>query len=113
MVPDADDPVPLPIDGTLDLHAFRPADLKYLIPDYLSECRRVGILAVRIIHGKGTGTLRRTVHSLLDRLDCVASYRLAGEDSGAWGATLVALRPQKCEDASSAGPHCEKHQKKI
>jgi dsDNA-specific endonuclease/ATPase MutS2 len=92
---DADAPVPLPIDGTLDLHAFRPADLKYLIPDYLSECRRTGILAVRIIHGKGSGTLRRTVHSLLDRLDFVASYRLAGEDAGSWGATLVTLHPER------------------
>ena len=88
-----DDPVPLPIDGTLDLHAFHPADIKFLVPDYLEECRRAGILQVRIIHGKGTGTLRRTVHAILDRLECVAAYRLAGEDAGSWGATLVTLRP--------------------
>ena len=88
-----DDPVPLPIDGTLDLHAFRPADLKFLVPDYLEECRNAGIVQVRIIHGKGTGTLRRTVHSILERLESVAAYRLAGEDAGSWGATLVILRP--------------------
>lgn len=88
-----DEPVPVPLDGTLDLHAFRPADVKYLVPDYLEECRRAGIYHVRIIHGKGIGNLRRTVHAVLERLDYVASYRLAGEGGGSWGATLVALRP--------------------
>ncbi|MFZ5797599.1 MAG: DNA mismatch repair protein MutS [Desulfobulbus sp.] len=85
--------VSLPIDGTLDLHAFRPADIKFLVPDYLEECRKAGIVHVRIIHGKGTGALRRTVHAILDRLDMVAAYRLAGEDAGSWGATLVTLHP--------------------
>jgi DNA-nicking Smr family endonuclease len=85
--------VPLPIDGTLDLHTFRPGDLKHLVPDYLEECRKRKIHHVRIVHGKGTGTLRRTVHAILDRLDIVASYRLAGEDAGSWGATLVDLKP--------------------
>ncbi|HBI14482.1 MAG TPA: DNA mismatch repair protein MutS [Desulfobulbaceae bacterium] len=87
------DPIPLPIDGNLDLHAFRPADIELLVPDYLDECRKAGIFQVRIIHGKGTGTLRRTVHAILNRLDFVAAYRLAGEDAGSWGATLVSLRP--------------------
>lgn len=88
----SDEPVHLPIDGTLDLHAFRPGDIKYLVPDYLEECRRAEILHVRIIHGKGIGNLRRTVHAVLERLAYVASYRLAGEDGGSWGATLVTLR---------------------
>lgn len=90
---DDNDPVSVPIDGTLDLHAFRPAEIKFLVPDYLEECRKAGILQVRVIHGKGTGTLRRTVHAILDRLDYVAAYRLAGEDGGSWGATLVTLHP--------------------
>lgn len=88
-----DEPVPLPIDGTLDLHSFRPADIKHLVPDYLEECRKADIYQVRIIHGKGIGNLRRTVHAVLDRLDYVAGYTLAGEDAGSWGATLVTLRP--------------------
>ena len=92
---DLDDiePIELPIDGTLDLHAFRPGEVKHLVPDYLEECRARGILHVRIVHGKGTGALRRTVHSLLDRLDTVAGYRLADESAGSWGATLVDLLP--------------------
>jgi len=89
---DNDEPVHMPIDGTLDLHAFRPADIKYLVPDYLEECRKSGIYDVRIVHGKGIGNLRRTVHTVLQRLDYVLSYRLAGEDGGSWGATLVTLR---------------------
>jgi dsDNA-specific endonuclease/ATPase MutS2 len=89
---DSDEPIRVPIDGTLDLHAFRPADIKFLVPDYLEECRLAGIYNVRIVHGKGVGNLRRTVHAVLQRIDFVASYRLAGEDGGSWGATLVTLR---------------------
>jgi DNA-nicking Smr family endonuclease len=87
-----DIPIALPIDGTLDLHTFQPRDVKELVPDYLAECRERGILEVRIIHGKGTGALRRTVHAILSRLPEVASFGLALEDAGGWGATLVTLR---------------------
>nr|WP_320012944.1 Smr/MutS family protein [uncultured Desulfobulbus sp.] len=85
-------PVVLPIDGVLDLHAFSPKDVKTLVPEYLSECQRLGIVQVRIIHGKGTGTLRRTVHTLLERIETVAAYRLGDDTAGGWGATLVTLR---------------------
>lgn len=91
---DTTEPVPLPIDGTLDLHSFRPAEVKDLVPDYLQECRKLGLLQVRIIHGKGTGTLRRTVHAILGRLDYVTGFKIAGEDGGSWGATLVNLLPE-------------------
>jgi DNA-nicking Smr family endonuclease len=87
------DPVPLPVTGELDLHTFRPRDLGVLLPEYLGECRRHGILTVRIIHGKGTGTLRTAVHSILQRLPEVRAFRLANEMSGGWGATLVTLAP--------------------
>lgn len=87
------DPVELPIDGVLDLHAFHPRDVKNLVIDYLAECRERGILEVRIVHGKGTGTLRRTVESVLDKLPEVESYRLGQERGGGWGATIVRLKP--------------------
>lgn len=84
-------PSELPIDGTLDLHTFRPEELGSLIPEYIDVCIRKGIYQLRIIHGKGTGNLRRSVHALLDRNEKVNSYRLAGDRSG-WGATLVELK---------------------
>ncbi len=84
-------PVEVPIDGTLDLHTFDPRDLGELIPEYLDACRERGILDVRIVHGKGRGQLRRSVHAILGRLSGVESFRLAGEDGGGWGATRVRL----------------------
>lgn len=90
---DDEDVQELPIDGALDLHAFRPQDLGQLVPDYLRLCRERGILEVRIIHGKGTGALRRGVEAILERLPEVISYHTAGPSAGGWGATLVTLLP--------------------
>ena len=90
---DSDTPVPLPITGELDLHTFRPQDLGELIPAYLEECASRGLREVRVIHGKGTGTLRTTVHAILRRLPRVASFRSGNETTGSWGATIVTLRP--------------------
>jgi DNA-nicking Smr family endonuclease len=72
------DLVQFPIDGVLDLHTFQPREVKDLVPEYLTACREKGILEVRIIHGKGTGVLQRTVHSVLERLPEVLSFHLAG-----------------------------------
>ena len=85
-------PVRLPIDGTLDLHTFRPEEVKNVVTDYLAACREQGILEVRIIHGKGIGTLREIVHAALSRMPEVDSYRLADETGGNWGATIVVLK---------------------
>lgn len=83
-------PIEIPINGELDLHLFNPRELGDLIPDYIEACLEKEIYSIRIIHGKGKGVLRRTVHSLLDRNPNVASYSLASDRSG-WGATLVEL----------------------
>ena len=72
---------------------FIPGMSGTLLPEYLTACREKGILDVRIIHGKGTGMLRETVHALLKRLPEVVSFRLAGQDAGSWGATVVRLAP--------------------
>ncbi len=88
------EPVRIPINGVLDLHTFRPGETGQLVPAYLKECRAAGILQVRIIHGKGTGTLRETVHTLLRRDPNVHSFGLADETGGGWGATVVELKPR-------------------
>lgn len=82
-----------PVGPELDLHTFRPDEIGSLIPEYLAECRKRGILRVRIIHGKGSGTLRTGVHQLLAKLPEVQQWIWpADETSGSWGATWVVLK---------------------
>lgn len=81
----------LPIDGTLDLHTFAPREIKDLVPTYIDECLSRNIRQLRIIHGKGTGTLRRLVHAILDKHPAVQAYRHEGGSGGSWGATIVDL----------------------
>ncbi len=87
------DPVPVPLDGVLDLHAFRAAEAGELVPAWIAACHAAGLRHLRVVHGKGTGALRRAVEALLARHPLVATFRIAGEDGGGWGATLVELRP--------------------
>lgn len=85
------DPVEIPIEGLLDLHTFSPKDVKDLVPEYIEECLRRGVKEIRIIHGKGTGTLKGIVHGLLRKNPHVAAFEDAGPMAGGWGATLVRL----------------------
>jgi DNA-nicking Smr family endonuclease len=87
-----DEPIELPIDGVLDLHTFKPSEVKDLVPDYLAACLERGIFQVRIIHGKGIGNLRRTVHAILTKHPQVVSFALDHPEYGGWGATIVHLR---------------------
>ena len=87
------EPVELPINGTLDLHAFDPKEVNELVPAFLAACREKGILQARIVHGKGAGILRQRVHSILKKLRGVDSFRLGGAGAGGWGATIVILKP--------------------
>lgn len=85
--------VTLVIDGVLDLHPFSPKDLKTLVPDYIDECILLNIFELRIIHGKGVGNIRRSVHALLERNPHVIDFTLAENSQGGWGATVVRLHP--------------------
>ena len=91
--PDPNEPIVLPIEPVLDLHAFRPAEVKDLVTEWLGECVARGWTEVRVIHGKGTGALRETVHALLKKHPAVESF---GLDPGrsSWGATVIQLRPR-------------------
>ena len=99
-VPGPDTVVPLPIDGVLDLHTFPPKLVKDVVLDYLEACRDRGILEVRIIHGKGIGNLRRTVHALLAKHPDVLGMAEASAAYGGSGATMVRLRPPAAGVAS-------------
>ncbi len=88
---DDDEIVSLEIDGVLDLHTFRPSEVPDLVPTWLDECKAHGILEVRIIHGKGRGVLRRTVHAILERREDVIRFGLAPAHLGGWGATVATL----------------------
>lgn len=81
-----------PIDGILDLHAFKPNEINSLIPEYITECIKRNIVEIRIIHGKGKGVLRRGVHAILERDPRVISFEMA-KDWSSWGATIVHLAP--------------------
>jgi len=83
----------LPINGVLDLHTFKPKEVKDLIQEYCLACRDKGIYQIRIIHGKGLSVLKTRVHSILSKMPEVKSFRLASETEGGWGATIVILNP--------------------
>ena len=85
------EPIQIPIDGTLDLHMFAPGDAASVVDEYLRACLEKGIYEVRIIHGKGKGVLRRTVHSLLKKHSMVLSFKI-DSGSSSWGATIVQLK---------------------
>lgn len=87
-----DDPIRIPITGELDLHTFAPQETNQLLEAYFEACVSQGIFNVRVIHGKGTGALRETVHAFLRRSPAVTSFHLGDETNGSWGATLVSLR---------------------
>ncbi len=90
------EPVKIQIDGNLDLHAFAPKDVVSVVDEYLTACLESGILELRIIHGKGRGILRRTVHAFLKNHPSVSYFKL---DSGpsSWGATRVYLKKGRAD----------------
>lgn len=86
-----DEPVRIPITDVLDLHTFRPRDVKDAVEAYLEEAHRLGFTALRIIHGRGIGIQRETVRKILARTPYVAAFRDAPAEAGGWGATVVTL----------------------
>jgi DNA-nicking Smr family endonuclease len=86
-----DPPVVLPIEDALDLHTFAPRDIPDLVRDYLEACACRGFREVRIIHGRGTGTQRAAVRSVLAGHPLVQMFADAPPERGGWGATIVRL----------------------
>ena len=98
MIDDEDaDPIPdeivLPIEDWIDLHPFRPREIRSVVESYLEEARAAGFTEVRLVHGRGIGVQRESIRSLLSRHPAVEEYRDAPPGRGGWGATVVVLRP--------------------
>ena len=91
-----DEPVRLPIDGMLDLHAFAPQDVVPVVEDYLEAAAEAGLVEVRLAHGRGTGRQRAAVHRLLAGHPLVVDFWDAAESH--LGATIVRLRPAVSTD---------------
>ena len=90
---ESDEPVRIPIEDALDLHAFAPRDVASVVDEYLREAHGRGFAEVRLIHGRGIGVQRRIVHSVLATHALVASFADAPPERGGFGATVVRLKP--------------------
>ncbi|MCX6538176.1 MAG: Smr/MutS family protein [Acidobacteria bacterium] len=84
-----DDPFILPIDGTLDLHAFKPEDARSLVDDYVRAAHEAGVLEIRVVHGRGKGVLRGIVQATLDTHPLVEAFW--DDTASHLGATLARL----------------------
>ena len=91
MQPD-EEPIRIPITDVFDLHTVRPREVAAVVEAYLEEANRLGLKALRLIHGRGIGVQREIVRAVLARTLFVLSYRDAPPEAGGWGATLVTLR---------------------
>ena len=85
-----EDPLIVPIEGTLDLHAFQPRDIASVVEEYVNAAAEAGLREVRLIHGRGIGVQRATVHRVLNEHPLVESVHDAAESH--LGATIARLR---------------------
>jgi dsDNA-specific endonuclease/ATPase MutS2 len=87
-----EEPIRIPVTDILDLHTIPPRDVKAVTEEYLEEARRLGLSALRIIHGRGIGVQREVVRGVLAKSGYVLEYGDAPAEAGGWGATVVTLR---------------------
>ena len=84
-----DDPVRIPIEPELDLHAFAPRDIPSVVEEYINEAHAAGFREVRLVHGRGIGVQRLAVQRALDRHALVESF--SDDPRSHLGATLATL----------------------
>jgi dsDNA-specific endonuclease/ATPase MutS2 len=70
----SEDPVRIPIEGELDLHAFAPRDIPSVVSEYINAAAAAGLLEVRLVHGRGRGVQRGIVQAALERHAKVAEF---------------------------------------
>jgi dsDNA-specific endonuclease/ATPase MutS2 len=87
-----DEPLRIPVTDVFDLHTVRPQEVQEVVEAYLEEANRLGLKALRIIHGRGIGVQREIVRAVLARTPFVLSFQDAPSEAGGWGATVVTLR---------------------
>jgi dsDNA-specific endonuclease/ATPase MutS2 len=85
-------PIRIPITDVFDLHSIPARDVKAVVEEYLSEAHRMGLKALRIIHGRGIGVQREMVRAVLARTEFVTACGDAPAEAGAWGATVITLK---------------------
>jgi len=79
----------IPIENTIDLHAFQPGDIKSVVKDYIDAAWEAGLREVRLIHGRGKGIQRGIVQQALDRHPLVVEFWDASDAH--LGATIARL----------------------
>jgi DNA-nicking Smr family endonuclease len=84
-----DDPLPIPIEDSLDLHAFLPADIPSVVDEYVRAAHAAGLREIRLVHGRGKGVQRGIVQQALERHPLVTEFFDAPESH--LGATVAIL----------------------
>jgi DNA mismatch repair protein MutS2 len=79
------------VDRELRLRRLTVDEALWRLDQYLYDAFMAGLSSVRIVHGKGTGTLRHAVHESLAKHPLVKSYRLGNYGEGDYGVTIVEL----------------------
>ena len=79
------------VDRELHLRHLTIDKALFRLDQYLNDAFMAGLPFVRIVHGKGTGTLRQAVHEALAKHPLVKSFRLGDYGEGDYGVTIVEL----------------------
>ena len=80
------------VTRNLDIRGMMVDEAEQVCGKFIDDAQLAGLKQVLIIHGKGTGALRKGVQDFLRRHHSVADFVLADIDEGGAGATLVTLR---------------------
>lgn len=80
----------IPMEGTLDLHAFQPRDIASVVEEYVRAAHEAGLREVRLVHGRGIGVQRGIVQAALEKHPLVESFHDAPQSH--LGATVAVLK---------------------
>lgn len=98
-----DEPWVVPIGSAFDLHSFAPRDVLAAVDAYLDAARELGLVEVRLVHGRGKGVQRAQVRRMLAADPRVERFGDAPADRGGWGATIAWLRPLAANADTGSG----------